>query len=143
MGCIKCARCCQEFSYELNKDELWVKKLVKFLEIMRLHSLLKIVKEVKIIMRCKYLDENKLCKIYDKRPKRCREFLCQKAKEVEMFAKYICVGCGITWRSKEILVICPVCRSKTFLIKNIKVGEIIGRGRYQLQERGLETLKRI
>jgi len=46
MSCNKCARCCQEFSYELNGDELWVQKLVKFLEIMRLHSLLKIVKEV-------------------------------------------------------------------------------------------------
>jgi len=82
MGCNKCGRCCQEFSYELNGDELWVKKFVKFLETMRLHSLLRIVKKVKIIMKCKYLDENNLCKIYEKRPKRCREFLCKEAKEV-------------------------------------------------------------
>ncbi|GAI72330.1 unnamed protein product [marine sediment metagenome] len=80
MSCNKCARCCQEFSYELNGDELWVQKLVKFLEIMRLHSLLRIVKKVKIIIKCKHLDENNLCEIYEKRPKRCRDFLCKKAR---------------------------------------------------------------
>jgi len=118
MGCNKCGRCCQEFSYELNGDELWVKKFVKFLETMRLHSLLGIVKKVKIILRCTHLDENNLCKIYEKRPKRCREFLCKEAKEVKMFAKYLCLGCGITWRSRDILVICPVCRSKTVKVKS-------------------------
>jgi len=88
MGCHKCGRCCQEFSYELNGDELWVKKFVKFLETMRLHSLLRIVKKVKIILKCKYLDENNLCKIYEKRPKRCRDFLCKKAwVEPESLAK--------------------------------------------------------
>ena len=34
-----------------------------------------------------------------------------------MFAKYICIGCGITWRSKEIVIICPVCRSKAIKVK--------------------------
>lgn len=58
---------------------------------MRLHSLLRIVKEVKIIIKCKHLDENNLCKIYEKRPKRCREFLCKEArvdkKEVRKLTK--------------------------------------------------------
>jgi len=80
MSCNKCARCCQEFSYELNGEELWVQKFVKFLEIARLYSLLKLVKEVKIIIRCRYLDENNLCEIYEKRPERCRDFLCKKAR---------------------------------------------------------------
>jgi len=80
MSCNKCARCCQEFSYELNEEELWVQKFVKLLEIARLYSLLKLVKEVKIIIRCKHLDENNLCEIYEKRPKRCRDFLCKKAR---------------------------------------------------------------
>jgi len=82
MSCNKCARCCQEFSYELNEDELWVQKFVKFLEIARLYSLLELVKEVKIIIRCKDLDENNLCKIYEKRPQRCRDFLCKKARDI-------------------------------------------------------------
>ena len=35
-----------------------------------------------------------------------------------MFAKYLCLGCGITWRSGNIITICPVCKSKAILIKN-------------------------
>jgi DNA-directed RNA polymerase subunit RPC12/RpoP len=35
-----------------------------------------------------------------------------------MFAKYVCLGCGITWRSGNIITICPVCKSKAILIKN-------------------------
>ena len=35
-----------------------------------------------------------------------------------MFAKYLCLGCGITWRSNKILVICPVCKSKAVKVKN-------------------------
>ncbi len=35
-----------------------------------------------------------------------------------MFTKYLCLGCGITWRSNKILVICPVCKSKAVKVKN-------------------------
>ena len=35
-----------------------------------------------------------------------------------MFAKYVCLGCGITWRSGRLMVICPVCRSKAVKVKN-------------------------
>jgi Zn finger protein HypA/HybF involved in hydrogenase expression len=35
-----------------------------------------------------------------------------------MFAKYVCLGCGITWRSGDIMVICPVCRSKAVKVRN-------------------------
>ncbi|GAI88975.1 unnamed protein product, partial [marine sediment metagenome] len=78
--CDKCGRCCQEFSFELNSEELWLKKFIKFLEVMKLNSLLRLVKKVKIILRCKHLDKNNLCEIYEKRPKRCRDFLCKKAR---------------------------------------------------------------
>ncbi|MBA7542329.1 hypothetical protein ES705_34650 [subsurface metagenome] len=87
MVCKKCGRCCQEFSYGLNKNEMWVKKFVKLLEVMRLRSLLKIVKEVKIIMRCKYLDENKLCKIYDKRPKKLKRIVVE-AIYIKIFMQF-------------------------------------------------------
>jgi len=58
-----------------------------------------------------------------------------------MFAKYVCLGCGICWRSRDIIVICPVCRSKAVLIKNIKVGEEIDRGR--IQKNNLGVTKRL
>jgi len=40
-----------------------------------------------------------------------------------MFPKYKCLNCGRAWRSGEVLVVCPICRSKPIKIKenvNIK-----------------------
>jgi len=34
-----------------------------------------------------------------------------------MYPKYICLNCGRIWRSGEIMVVCPVCRSKPIKIK--------------------------
>ena len=34
-----------------------------------------------------------------------------------MYPKYKCLGCGRIWHSREILVVCPVCRSKGIKIK--------------------------
>lgn len=34
-----------------------------------------------------------------------------------MYPKYKCLICGRIWRSGEIMVICPVCRSKPIKIK--------------------------
>ncbi|MBA7586228.1 hypothetical protein ES708_28224 [subsurface metagenome] len=45
-----------------------------------------------------------------------------------MFAKYLCLGCGITWRSNKLLVICPVCRSKAVKVKDgVDTKEVIDR----------------
>lgn len=45
-----------------------------------------------------------------------------------MFAKYICLNCGRIWRSGEILVMCPVCKSKPIKIKEgVNVKEILKR----------------
>ncbi|MBA7516032.1 hypothetical protein ES705_08077 [subsurface metagenome] len=43
-----------------------------------------------------------------------------------MFPRYRCLNCGRIWRSGEILVICPICRSKPIKIKEgIDVKEIV------------------
>ncbi len=34
-----------------------------------------------------------------------------------MYPKYKCLGCGNVWRSGEILIICPICRSKGIKVK--------------------------
>lgn len=45
-----------------------------------------------------------------------------------MFAKYVCLGCGLVWWSGEILVRCPVCRSKAIKTKEeVDVKEVIDR----------------
>ena len=38
-------------------------------------------------------------------------------KGVRMYPIYKCLNCGRIWRSGEIMVICPVCRSKPIKIK--------------------------
>ncbi len=35
-----------------------------------------------------------------------------------MYPKYICLNCGRIWHSGEIMVICPICRSKPIKIKD-------------------------
>ncbi len=45
-----------------------------------------------------------------------------------MFPKYRCLNCGRTWRSEDILVVCPICRSKPIKIKEgVNVEEIAKR----------------
>lgn len=35
-----------------------------------------------------------------------------------MYPKYRCLNCGRIWRSGEIMVVCPVCKSKPIKIKD-------------------------
>jgi Zn finger protein HypA/HybF involved in hydrogenase expression len=68
-----------------------------------------------------------------------------------MYPKYKCLNCGRIWRSGEIMVICPVCRSKPIkikdgvdikeVVKNIKGGEKIEQKR--IQKNNLGTTKRL
>ena len=37
---------------------------------------------------------------------------------IEMDPRYKCLNCGRIWRSGEIMVVCPICRSKPIKIKN-------------------------
>lgn len=34
-----------------------------------------------------------------------------------MYPKYRCLNCGKIWRSGDIVVVCPVCKSKPIKIK--------------------------
>jgi len=50
----------------------------------------------------------------------------KKETEKKMGPKYRCLNCGRIWRSREIMVICPVCRSKPIKIKDgIDVKEVV------------------
>ncbi len=46
----------------------------------------------------------------------------------KMYSKYRCLNCGRIWRSGDILVICPICRSKPIKIKEgVNVEETVKR----------------
>jgi len=43
-----------------------------------------------------------------------------------MYPKYKCLGCGNIWWSREILIICPVCRGKGIKIKDgVDIKEVV------------------
>ena len=43
-----------------------------------------------------------------------------------MYPIYKCLNCGRIWRSGEIMVICPICRSKPIKIKNgVNIKEVM------------------
>ena len=75
----------------------------------------------------------------------------KKEAKKKMGPKYRCLNCGRIWRSGEIMVICPVCRSKPIkikdgvdikeVVKNIKGGGKIEQKR--IQKNNLGTTKRV
>lgn len=36
-----------------------------------------------------------------------------------MYPKYKCLNCGRIWRSGEVMVVCPICRSKPIKIDDV------------------------
>ena len=43
-----------------------------------------------------------------------------------MYPIYKCLNCGRIWRSGEIMVVCPVCRSKGIKIKDgVDIREVV------------------
>jgi len=43
-----------------------------------------------------------------------------------MYPRYRCLNCGRIWRSGEIMVVCPVCRSKPIKIKDgVDIKEVV------------------
>ncbi len=50
----------------------------------------------------------------------------KKEAEKRMYPKYKCLSCGNIWWSREILIICPVCRGKGVKIKDgIDIKEVV------------------
>ena len=55
-----------------------------------------------------------------------KKWLKDNQLEKRMGPKYKCLNCGRIWRSVEIMVICPICRSKPIKIKDgIDVKEVV------------------
>ena len=68
-----------------------------------------------------------------------------------MYPIYKCLNCGRIWRSGEIMVVCPVCRSKPIKIKEgVDIKEVVknlkGGGKIEqkrIQKNNLGTTKRL
>lgn len=79
-GCQKCGKCCNQFVINVSDGkETFVPSFKKiygtgFVDVKAV--------VVRMVARCEHLDENNLCKIYDKRPKRCRDYLCVNAQRL-------------------------------------------------------------
>jgi len=63
MACYKCGECCKRLNYE---DRIRVSLHTKTLMFNKL---------------CKFLDKENLCKIYNNRPKMCKEWVCGASRE--------------------------------------------------------------
>jgi len=82
MVCLKCARCCEEFTFEISGDNKeWINQLGVFIKLTRPQLMSLENSILKFKAPCQYLDKGK-CTIYENRPEICKNFLCKKAKEI-------------------------------------------------------------
>lgn len=98
-GCIRCGKCCREYTIEL-KDINFPKKMKKNSRELFNTWGLKENKKVSINKDCQHLVEGKICNIYDKRPNECRDFLCAKSKDIIGYNGAVLIGC-VTFAGKE------------------------------------------
>ncbi len=78
---------------------------------------------------------------------RCLKKMNKKEAERKIGPRYRCLNCGRIWRSREIMVICPICRSKPVrikegvdikeVVKKLKGGEKIEQNRIQKNNLGI------
>ncbi|GAJ01107.1 unnamed protein product [marine sediment metagenome] len=58
-----------------------------------------------------------------------------------MYPRYKCLNCGRIWHSGEIMVICPVCRSKPIKIKDgVDIKEVVKniKGGEKIEQKGIQ-----
>jgi len=72
--CDLCGDCCRDFAIDLRDEDLNDPDFIRFVE---LHGCKFDKKEghVEIPLKCKMLDSNNKCKIYENRPNICREWI--------------------------------------------------------------------
>ncbi len=96
-SCKKCGKCCREIrSYGLkNGKELKIMQF--FLPHYRRFYILRTDENNNIILSCKYLNDDGLCSVYEKRPSVCKNY---PLKEIPFNAEMI-EGCGYKVIKKE------------------------------------------
>lgn len=90
--CSGCTICCEHVALEIDKPET-KEELLRLLDYLNYNDILVWIEEngewyVQFKTKCKQLDENGYCKIYEKRPKICREYSqeeCEKYGDGEFY----------------------------------------------------------
>ena len=96
-SCIKCGQCCNQIHSYGMKNEKDLKIMQFFLPHYRRFFIRRKDENNNIILSCKDLDENGKCKIYEKRPKICRDY----PKNLLKYNASMIEGCGFEIIKKE------------------------------------------
>lgn len=81
MGCDGCTRCCRELTFELGGNSEWVKEFSEFLVTTRPGTFAIVSGGIRMTVDCEQLDSDEgRCRIYETRPRICRDFLCRRAR---------------------------------------------------------------
>lgn len=96
-SCKKCGKCCKEIRCYGLKNE----KEFKFMQFLFPHYkrfyIHKTDKDGNLVLTCRYLDDNGLCGVYEKRPLLCRNY----PKRSISFNAEMIEGCGFNVLKKE------------------------------------------
>ena len=72
--CLKCGKCCKEIRAYGMKSEKDLKIMQFFLPHYRRFFISKTDDKGDVVLSCKYLTENGLCSVYNKRPSVCKNY---------------------------------------------------------------------
>ena len=95
--CKKCAKCCTQVRSYGMKNEKELKFMSLFFPYYRNFYITGKDEKGNLILCCKYITEDSLCAIYDKRPNICRNYPVKKIFE----NKQMIEGCGYKVIKKE------------------------------------------
>lgn len=79
-GCQKCGKCCNQFVINVSEGKESFIPTFKKIYGTNFVDVKAII--VRMVARCEHLGKDNLCKIYDKRPQRCRDFECVNSKRL-------------------------------------------------------------
>ncbi len=96
-SCNKCGKCCKEIRCYGLKNEKEFKLMQFFFPHYKRFFIHKIDNEGNLVLTCKYLDDDGLCSVYDKRPKLCRNY----PRRTISFNAEMIDGCGFKIIKKE------------------------------------------
>ena len=94
---MKCGKCCKEIRSYGMKNEKDLKIMQFFLPHYKRFFISRIEENGEVVLSCKYLNQNGLCNVYNKRPSVCKNY---PAKTINFNGKMI-EGCGFKTTKKE------------------------------------------
>lgn len=78
MKCQKCGKCCISFNFSMRNINTDLKELLEAHYDKKMEEMTFVIDH-----KCEQLKEDNVCAVYETRPKICREFWCEKAKNAD------------------------------------------------------------